>query len=1114
MTADVLGTRALRERVLRMWRSDPARLREDANTEEDHARGYYRDRVVVELAQNAADAAVRAGVPGRLLLRLTAAGSDGAGLDGAGAVGGPVGVADGTPVLVAANTGAPLDEAGVASLASMRASSSRDWGGPAAGGGLVGRFGVGFASVRAVSDELAVLSTSGAVRFSLAETRRDLALAAADEPRLADEVARREGSLPALRLPREHAGRPPGGYDTAVVLALRDEEAVDAVRRMLAEVGDPLLLALPALAEVVVEDDLAGTRRRVTDLDLRWRRRTAEGELDPALVADRPVEERGRRGWRVTWALPRDGRTPDGRTGDGGPGAVRAAAVLHAPTPTDDPLDLPALLVATLPLDPTRRRAARGRVTDALLDVAGDLYPLLAADVASDGGDALALVPLGLPAGEVDAALRPRLLDALSRTPLLPAAAPERPAGGGGAGDDAPGPDLSADGAGGSGAPGGLVEPRRAVALAGPAAAELTRALAPWFGGMVVLPEGALPAARALGVEIREVADVVDELPAAANLPPARWRALYGALAPAVGDPLVREALAGLPVPLADGRVVRGARGLLLPVEGEDDPAGPHAVRDGVGPVADALGVLGRWGVRLVHPGAAHPVLERLGAAPADPAALLAHPGVRQAVLDQADEDDLGLAEQVTDAVLTLVRAALAGGTDAGLDPGAPVPAGRAVLGLLTLRDADGEPAPAHGLLLPGSPAAALLDDRVLAPADPAAVERWGPAALAAVGVRADLVVLRLTDVATSGPDLDEDASLVADDLDGWDDYLAEVAGLLGEGESLPEVVAVADLDAVDPGAWPRVLARFAEPGPLRRALLDPVRPEQGTGTAPSYTAWWLRHRSGLVPGGPFAVAGAEPAAARLLPPAPAEVAGLDDAVLAALGGVGRVSDVPAADWNGLLRATAPVGAPVDLTLAGAVWAAWAGRSAAWAQDDAARPVLDVLPALVAPDRVALVHAEDAAVAPEPMWWQRTDVAAMVPPAGPADPDDLAEALGVPTADELADGAVAQDDGDDAGALATTPPAVRALLPDAPATWVEHESLRVDGVPVDWWVEGRGPGAVVHATHLAGLARGLAQASGAWSLRHALELLLLEPERAAELAVEQAAEGRGMMTGR
>ena len=44
--------------------ASPARFREDANAEEDYALGGYRDRVVVELAQNAADAAARAGVPG------------------------------------------------------------------------------------------------------------------------------------------------------------------------------------------------------------------------------------------------------------------------------------------------------------------------------------------------------------------------------------------------------------------------------------------------------------------------------------------------------------------------------------------------------------------------------------------------------------------------------------------------------------------------------------------------------------------------------------------------------------------------------------------------------------------------------------------------------------------------------------------------------------------------------------------------------------------------------------------------------------------------------------------------------------------------------------------
>ena len=99
---DPFATAALRARVLDAWAASPSRFREDANAEEDYALGGYRDRVIVELAQNAADAAARAGVPGRLRLRLR----------------------DGT--LTAANTGAPLDAAGVEALSTLRASGKRD----------------------------------------------------------------------------------------------------------------------------------------------------------------------------------------------------------------------------------------------------------------------------------------------------------------------------------------------------------------------------------------------------------------------------------------------------------------------------------------------------------------------------------------------------------------------------------------------------------------------------------------------------------------------------------------------------------------------------------------------------------------------------------------------------------------------------------------------------------------------------------------------------------------------------------------------------------------------------------------------------------------------------
>ncbi|RHA44569.1 ATP-binding protein, partial [Cellulomonas rhizosphaerae] len=384
MTVDPFGTAALRAAAMGAWTASPARLREDANVEEDHARGYYRDRVVVELAQNAADAAVRAGVPGRLLLRL--AHTD-----------------DGT-TLVAANTGAPLDDAGVASLASMRASSKRDGGSRA-----VGRFGVGFAAVRAVADEVGVLSTTGGVRFSLRDTAALLAQAGAGSPALADEVRRRDGSLPALRLPLPADGRPPSGYDTAVVLELRDEVAADEIRALLRAVGDPLLLALPGLVEILVEDG-DDAPRRLARVEDRWTVASDEGELPLALLADRPVEERSARSWRVTWAVPVPRAWADERR--------RAAdRVVHAPTPTDDPLDLPALLVATLPLDPTRRHVALGPLTDAVLEHAADVYADLARALADADGDPLALVPTGLGAGPLDAALRPRLVAALARTP-------------------------------------------------------------------------------------------------------------------------------------------------------------------------------------------------------------------------------------------------------------------------------------------------------------------------------------------------------------------------------------------------------------------------------------------------------------------------------------------------------------------------------------------------------------------------------------------------------------------------------------------------------------------------------------------------------------------------
>ncbi len=99
-------------------------------------RAGYRDRLLTELAQNAADAAAKAGVPGRVTVRL-----------------------DGRALRIT-NTGAPLDLSGVHALTALRASGKADH------GTSVGRFGVGFTAVLSVSDDIEVRSTTGSLRFS------------------------------------------------------------------------------------------------------------------------------------------------------------------------------------------------------------------------------------------------------------------------------------------------------------------------------------------------------------------------------------------------------------------------------------------------------------------------------------------------------------------------------------------------------------------------------------------------------------------------------------------------------------------------------------------------------------------------------------------------------------------------------------------------------------------------------------------------------------------------------------------------------------------------------------------------------------------------------------
>lgn len=1004
---DTFGTDRMRSAVLAAWTASPARFREDANAEEDFALGGYRDRLIVELAQNAADAAVRAGVPGRLRLSLREG------------------------VLSAANTGAPVDAAGIESLSTLRASAKRGEEDAA------GRFGVGFAAVVSVTDEPVIGSLgSGVVRWSRSQTA---ALVAA-EPVLAAELAERGGHVPLLRLPFP-AGpvEVPPGFDTLVRLPLRDAASEDAVRRMLREAGPALLLGLPALESI--EIDLDGEMRTI--LPDGWRVVSASGRFTPEevaeLFADRPTEERSRPHWLVRWAVP-----VAGETGEPGPLPELVRPVVHAPTPSDEPLDLPALLIASFPMATDRRHVAMGPLTDFLVERAADAYLDLLAGLPRTPA-LLDLVPGLMGRGELDARIRRAILRRLPDLPLLPALSPPADA------------DTAAERAG-VGTPGEdiVVAGRQASVVAAPG--ELLTKIAGMVPGL--LPAGwpsRHPAIAALGVRRVQLSDVVDMLSgdAVADLGPGWWRSLYEVL-PA-DDP---EALGALPVPLADGRLVRGPRGTLLLSDGSTlDPA-----------------VLGPLGLRVVHPEAAHPLLLRLGAAEATPRTVLEDPLTRSAVAESLDGPD---PEPVAQAVLALVDAA-------GLVPGdAPW------LSELALRGADGELYPAGELLLADGALAGLLDAEThFGTAAPDLVERYGPRVLAAAGVLDGFAVVNDTDVMLDPDEFDHD-------LDREEEWLEAVLDLLPDIDVPPvvrEFSAVRDLEYV--ADWPSALALLSRP-PLR-SVLHPLRVLAAGEVVevPSYTAWWLSTHPVLGGRRPtqLRLPAADPLLFGLYGDAPPVV---DEAALAMIGVRTTLTDLLASHGgpDELLDLLGDPSSEVDRAQLRSLWVALAGvEPARVAPPRAVRAILDgeivVVDAengrlLAGPDRVGGAGAE----VPEPVVVEAPDLLPLV-----ADrplvlaPFDLAEALSelldLPLAGEEAAGEVTSS-----GAVREVPPAVRSLLPTAPATYVEHEKLLVDGVPAAWrFFEGQ-----VHASGVEGLARGLAWASGQWGDRLAVAALLRDP---------------------
>lgn len=1044
---DVFGTGPLRRRVLDAWSSSPARFREDANAEQELVLGGYRDRLVVELAQNAADAAARGGVPGRLRLTLR------------------------DDVLVAANTGAPLDAAGAESLSTLRASAKRPDDARDAGSESVGRFGVGFAAVLAVTDDPAVVGRTGGVRWSLTEAARLVRESSGETGGLGEELRRREGHVPLLRLPLPAAGSAPEGYDTAVILPLRDVAARELVERLLDAVDDALLLTLPGLTEVTVDTPEDGVRTLTRTAEeryvrieqhgpagpartRRWRVATDSGIAADALLADRPVEERQRPAWSVTWAVPVE---PDADTeGGDAPQRPATAPCVHAPTPTDEPLGLPALLIATFPMEPTRRHVAPGPLTDFLLDRAAVTYATLLREWRPAVQSAVGLVPGPLGKGQLDGALRGLLLERLPDVPFLAGAATM---------DDGTEPVP--------------LRPRDAEIAEG-AGAETVAVLSELLPNLLPAGLERRTELRALDVARVPLGEIIDRL-AGVERPPEWWGRLYDSLAGV--DP---DRLTGLPVPLADGRTTIGPRQVLLPLSEEAAEDSPYSARR-----------LARLGLKVAHGDAAHPLLEKLGATSATPRAVLGTPQVRAAVAASMDEDD-GIfgaedsgpldAEELAETVLGLVR-------DAGLGPG-----DEPWLAALALPDEDGELAPAGELVYPGSPFERVIRPGELAACDSVLADRWGEPPLTAVGVQAGFQLVRATDVVLDPDEFEprdgdfaepDDAGL----LDAVDVWCEDVLDQLPETPVPPvvaELTAVRDLDLVDDDCWPEALAMLSRP-PLRDALTAPVRvllPDGVTETVRPYTAWWLRGHpvlDGRRPAG-LRAAGGDPLLAGLYEEADASAVG-DEQVLRALGV--RTSAAALLEEPGgaaeLLSRLAEPDAQVSAVQLHGLYTLLARLD----PDEVTLP--DELCAVSADGaRIRVVDAGEAVVA---------DTPDLVPAAGdrpllPVRPElaaDLAAVLDVPRLSQVVDGAVTSGE----GTVREVAEPVRALLPGAPATYREHEELYVGETEVDWRLT---PDGTLHAATLEGVAAGLAWAAGQWVRRFETAALLEDPSRAAELA--------------
>jgi superfamily II DNA or RNA helicase len=327
-------------RSLKSWEYKPEWIEEQAHIEEAIAEGGYGHRQVYELVQNGADAMVnRSG--GRIEVILT------------------------ETHLYCANEGNPIDKSGLEALLGSNMSRKR--------GDEIGRFGLGFKSVLAVSDRPEFFSRPVSLRFSNEYSSRLIHEHIPESRKL---------PLPILRLgepldPNLEAASDPVLEEllkwsvTTVRLARDPDRDTSWLADDLTEFPAEFLLFARHVSELILDNRASGVKRTIVVEPGDEQVRLVEGKRDQAwrvfrrVVAPTPAarKDAGARAERdqlpVDWAVP--------VTGSSGVGKFWAFF------PTTFETTLSGILNAPWKTNPDRENLLLGAFNEFLLEVAAGL---------------------------------------------------------------------------------------------------------------------------------------------------------------------------------------------------------------------------------------------------------------------------------------------------------------------------------------------------------------------------------------------------------------------------------------------------------------------------------------------------------------------------------------------------------------------------------------------------------------------------------------------------------------------------------------------------------------------------------------------------------------------